>query len=156
MGKARLAREGRGRLVLIVDDEPACRFALEEVLRSEGHTVHSAGTREEAQQLVRTNAYDLALLDNRLTSSPQGHEGLDILCQIRSRTRTTRVILITGHGSPMVQAAARELGAVTYLEKPVPLDTILGVMRAFGVYSADAGPPSVVSGGPGVKPTREE
>jgi DNA-binding NtrC family response regulator len=155
MGSVQLAREDRGKLVLIVDDEPACRFALEEVLRSEGHTVHSAGTREEAQELVRTYAYDLALLDNRLTGSHQGHEGLDILCQIRSRTRTTRVVLITGHGSPMVQAAARELGAARYLEKPVPLDTILDVMRELGVHSACAGPAEQAPGGTGFRPAKE-
>lgn len=141
MRNATVPRIDRGKLVLIVDDEPACRLALEDVLRSAGHTVHSAESREEALELVRTYAYDLVLLDNRLSGSLHGHEGLDILCTIRARTRATKVILITGHGSPMVQAAAQDLGAVRYLEKPVPFGTLLDVLSELGVPCAGTSVP---------------
>lgn len=82
---------------------------------------------------MRTFAYDLVLLDNHLSGNESSHDGLDILCSIRSRSRTSRVILTAWNGSPMLATAARELGAAGYLEKPVPLATILKEMERCGV-----------------------
>ena len=125
----------RGKLILIVDDEPACRLALEEVLRGSGHDVHGVATREEAEDLVLRHRYDVALLDNRLSGSDSTHEGLDLLCRIRARCSETRVILITGYGSALLESTARDLGAAGYLEKPIPLERILEEMTRFGVES---------------------
>lgn len=122
----------RDKLMLIVDDEPGCRIALEDALRSAGHKVHSAETREEALALVRRYAYDVVLLDNNLSGVSFTHDGLDILCAIRSRSRETRVVMITGYGSTMLALAARELGVASYLEKPVPLARLIEVMESLG------------------------
>jgi DNA-binding NtrC family response regulator len=122
-----------GKLILVVDDEPACRIALEDVLRSAGHEVHSAGTREHALALVLRHAYDLVVLDNNLSGVPGSHDGLDVLCAIRGRSRGTRVVIVTAYGSAMLAHAARELGAVSYLEKPVPLAALIETLESQGV-----------------------
>jgi DNA-binding NtrC family response regulator len=128
-----------GRMVLIVNKDPLCWIALENVLRRAGHEIHGAETREEARAKVCAFAYDLVLLDNCLSGGDDSHDGLDILCSIRSRSRASKVILTAGNGSPMLAAAALELGAASYLEKPVPLTTILEEMERCGVGCSGSG-----------------
>ena len=126
-------QHSQGKMVLIVDKDPACRVALEDVLRRAGHEIHSAETRERAKELVRTFAYDLVLLENCLGGGASSHDGLGILSSIRSRSRSCRVILTADNGSPLLAEAARELGAAGYLEKPVALATILEEMERCGL-----------------------
>ena len=126
-------RARSAKLILVVDDEPACRTALEDILRCAGHEVHSAETREEALAFVKRHAYDVVVLDNNLSGSSFSHDGLDVLCAIKARSQATKVVIVTGYGSAMLALAARELGAISYFEKPVPLAIIIEALESLGV-----------------------
>jgi len=52
--------------VLIVDDEPAVRRALERAFTRRGHTVFTATSGEEACDLLRTQTVDAVLMDLRM------------------------------------------------------------------------------------------
>lgn len=108
-----------GRL-LIVDDEPAIRFALCDYFHECGWEVDAAAEKEEAEALLAHTEYAVVIADLRLTGI-YGIEGLDIIQWSRHLRPETRVILLTGNGTPEIEAEARRLGADAFLYKPLPL-----------------------------------
>ena len=114
--------------VLVIDDDRALRFALGKALRRLGHVVSEASNGSEAlEHLHASSPPDVALLDLRM----DGMGGLEVLR--RRRTRTTRMIVMTGHGTVRSAVEAMHLGAFSFLEKPVDaevLEPLLSQVRA--------------------------
>jgi len=108
-----------GRL-LIVDDEAAIRFALSEYFRGNGWAVDSASGKAEAEALLASNDYAVVIADLRLTGL-HGVEGLDIIQRSRHLQPQSRVVILTGNGTPDLEAEARRRGADAFLHKPLPL-----------------------------------
>jgi DNA-binding NtrC family response regulator len=104
--------------VLLVDDEEDILLAYTKLLRHAHYEVDTAQTMEEAEALLRANAYDIVITDLRLTGV-LGEEGLEILAYVREKNPNTAVILVTGYGSPELMAKAYTLGAAHYFEKPL-------------------------------------
>lgn len=98
---------------LIVDDEPAARRDLEEVLSSIEHVrvVAQASDAAAAQQLARRHRPDLIFMDIQLP----GADGFDALRGIDASQSC--VIFTTAYAQFAIQAF--EVGATDYLLKPV-------------------------------------
>jgi two-component system nitrogen regulation response regulator NtrX len=113
--------------VLIVDDEPEIRRALEGILKEEGHAAVSAATAAEALTLLRDVDYDVVLLDIWLPD----RDGLDLLADIRGLDveHPPEVIMISGHGTIEAAVRATKLGAFDFLEKPLGVDRTLLVVQ---------------------------
>ena len=78
--------------ILIADDHPMIRTAIEVLLRDTGQTiVGSATTGEEALRALEELRPDLLLLDLQM---PEG-SGMDVLRAVRSDGLTLRVVLLT-------------------------------------------------------------
>ena len=123
-----------GRL-LIVDDEAAIRFALSEYFRESGWAVDAAAEKEEAEALLACTEYAVVIADLRLTGI-YGVEGLDIIQWSRRLQPETRVVLLTGNGTPEIEAEARRRGADAFLHKPLPLPELEAVVGSLlGVAS---------------------
>jgi len=103
-----------------VDDEAAIRFALSEYFRECGWEVDAAAEKEEAEALLSHTTYDVVIADLRLTGI-YGIEGLDIVQWSRHLRPETRVVLLTGNGTPEIEIEARRRGADAFLHKPLPL-----------------------------------
>jgi DNA-binding response OmpR family regulator len=110
----------RPRKLLIVDDEAAIRFALSDYFRDCGWEVDTACEREEAEALLAHADYEVVIADLRLTGI-YGIEGLDIIQWSRHMRPETRVVLLTGYGTPEIEAEARRRGVDAFLHKPLPL-----------------------------------
>jgi len=108
------------RRLLIIDDEPAIRFALSDYFRECGWVVDAAAEKEEAEALLACTEYAVVIADLRLTGI-YGMEGLDIIEWSRHLWPATRVVLLTGYGTPEIEAEARRRGADALLHKPLPL-----------------------------------
>ncbi|HSU25846.1 MAG TPA: response regulator, partial [Pyrinomonadaceae bacterium] len=109
-----------GTKILIVDDEPAIRFALTEALRSWGYESFQASTVAEANELFAQEFPGVALLDIDL---PDG-SGLDVLNNIKQQRPETIAIMITGNVNvPNVVTALRG-GAHDFISKPVHLEEL--------------------------------
>jgi DNA-binding response OmpR family regulator len=106
--------------LLIVDDEAAIRFALSDYFRECGWEVDAAAEKEEAEALLAHTEYAVVIADLRLTGI-YGIEGLDIIQWSRHLRPETRVVLLTGNGTPEIEAEARRRGADAFLNKPLPL-----------------------------------
>ncbi len=78
--------------ILIVDDEPEVREIFRSVLEEDGHQVEEASTGEAALELLADGAYDLILLDVKLP----GISGVEVLKEVRRRTPSPRVVMVTG------------------------------------------------------------
>jgi CheY-like chemotaxis protein len=80
--------------ILVVDDEPAVRRALERVLTRLGHTVQTATSGEAACEALATSQVDLVLMDLRMP----GMSGQTLFHSIVARWPhlVTRVIVMTG------------------------------------------------------------
>ena len=105
--------------ILVVDDEPLIRFALNDRLTSDGYRVIEADTAAEAITKSREGVA-LVLLDYKL---PDG-DGLSVLRQIKERDPETLVILLTAHQSVELAVEAMKHGAYHYANKPFNLDEI--------------------------------
>ena len=103
--------------LLVVDDEPDLRTLYEMTLLREGFSLDSAGTVEDALELLGTRRYDAVITDMRL---PDG-SGLDILRWLEQQGRSERALVITAYGSAENAVEALKAGAYDYLTKPVDL-----------------------------------
>ncbi|HEX5044162.1 MAG TPA: sigma-54 dependent transcriptional regulator [Candidatus Polarisedimenticolaceae bacterium] len=111
--------------ILIVDDEPGVRTALEGILRDEGFTVATAASGEEGLEALASTPADAVLLDVWLP----GMDGLETLLRLRERRVDAEVVMISGHGTIETAVKATRLGAFDFIEKPLSLDKTLVVLR---------------------------
>ena len=96
--------------LLVVDDEPDLRTLYELTLLREGYEVETAGSVEEALQMLKERAYSAVITDMRL---PDG-SGLDVLAQIEADGRREKAVVITAYGSAENAVEALKAGAFDY------------------------------------------
>jgi two-component system response regulator (stage 0 sporulation protein F) len=123
--------------VFIVDDDGSIRRSLVSLLGSDLVETRTASTREEAELLLKTERFDLAIVDLRLGGSG-GMEGLELISAIKARTPETQVVLFTGYGTLEIERAAHERGAIAYWEKTIKITTLVERLRALGVPAGHA------------------
>jgi DNA-binding NtrC family response regulator len=114
--------------ILIVDDEPTILLGLSHVLRRAGAHVTPCLGRDEAEEAIQKQVFDLALLDVRLSGS-QSNAGLDLLTLVKERSPHTHVIVMTAFGTDEIRREAMARGASHYCDKPINLDHLLGLVR---------------------------
>ena len=105
--------------ILVVDDEPLIRFALNERLTQEGYRVIEADTAAGALE-KSADGVDLVLLDYKL---PDG-DGIGVLRKIKERDPDVLVILLTAQVSVELAVEAMKEGAYHYANKPFNLDEV--------------------------------
>ena len=103
--------------ILVVDDEQGLCAGLQEGLRREGYNVDAANDAQSALKLADRNLYSLVISDVKMP----GLGGLDLLSQMRERSRDTVFILMTAYGTVQNAVEAMRLGAYDYLPKPIDL-----------------------------------
>ena len=113
--------------ILVVDDELGLCAGLQEGLRREGYQVDAAHDAAAALQLAGRGLYNLVISDVKMP----GLDGLELLAQIRARSRDTLFILMTAFGTVGNAVEAMRLGAYDYLPKPIDLKRLrLQVQKA--------------------------
>ncbi|WP_456383537.1 sigma-54-dependent transcriptional regulator [Persephonella sp.] len=110
---------------LVVDDEINIQEILSILLEDFGFQVDRASNREEAEELIEKNYYDLALIDLRL---PDG-SGIDILKKIKEKNPKTEAVIITAFASSETAVEAIKLGAYDYISKPFELNELRLLIR---------------------------
>ena len=119
-------RAARLKSILIVDDDVLTRGALAVMLRADGHATDVAATAREALQKIEEHAYDMILCDIQMPDL----DGLGLYAELQRRHPEVcrRIIFITGHGLGSRVAAFLEATAARWLQKPIPLDRIQGIL----------------------------
>jgi len=111
---------GEGK-VLVVDDQSGVREVLEVILKRAGYQTASAGSGEEALQMMSRESFDVLLADIRM----HGMSGLDLVERVCQVSPDTVSILITAYPSvDSIEQAMTRLGVHEYLLKPVDKDKL--------------------------------
>ena len=117
-------REGAGRTVLVVDDDPALRMLCRVNLELDGYAVLEAGNVDDAAAHAATGEVDVILLDIRMGDGPR--EGLGLLDRLPAQRRPA-VALLTG--SIDSSRFDRPPGVDAILTKPFALEDLTKVVR---------------------------
>jgi two-component system response regulator MprA len=112
--------------ILVVDDEPAVRDALERALRSDGYRVSLAGDGEEALAKVSGQPPDLIVLDVLMPRL----DGLETSRRLRRQGDRTPVLMLTARDAVGDRVEGLDAGADDYLVKPFALEELLARIRA--------------------------
>ncbi len=123
--------------LLVVDDEEAILYAYKRLFgRSSrvkgGVVVDAAKDLDEAKAFLKEHKYQVIVTDLRLGIEDDfgGFELIDIL---RGYDKDIKIVMVTAYGNPKVKAEAMRKGADYYLEKPVPLDVLKGILKELGI-----------------------
>src|SRR5215467_12988914 len=109
--------------ILIIEDEPAMRANLEDILELEGFLPILAANGKEGIRLARDQQPDLILCD--ILMPDMG--GYAVLEALRAESSTVRIpfVFLTAKGERSDVRDGMELGADDYLIKPVRVDELL-------------------------------
>ncbi len=109
--------------ILVVDDEPAMRDLVHDVLEEEGHRVTLAGSGQEALKHLAEAQYAVVLTDLRM----RGMQGMELMAEIKRDYPDVNVILMTAFGSVETAVKAMKEGATDYLVKPIKTEELIRV-----------------------------
>jgi two-component system response regulator MprA len=112
--------------VLVVDDEPPVRDALERALSLEGYRVDLAGDGAEALKKVATEEPDVIVLDVLMP----GVDGLETCRRLRAEGHGLPVLMLTARDAVSDRVDGLDAGADDYLVKPFALEELLARLRA--------------------------
>jgi two-component system response regulator MprA len=112
--------------VLVVEDDPHVREAVERALRFEGYEVHTAVDGNDALLHVDDVAPDAIVLDVLMP----GTDGLAVCRILRDRGNHTPVLMLTARHEVSDRVAGLDAGADDYLVKPFALDELFARVRA--------------------------
>lgn len=111
--------------ILIVDDDEAICKTLSAIIQAEGYQTAYATTAKEAMEKTKTKFFNLALLDIKLPDM----EGTQLLAQLQKTTPETIKIMVTGHPSLQNAIEALNLGADSYIIKPINPAELLKMIK---------------------------
>jgi DNA-binding NtrC family response regulator len=111
--------------VLIAEDEENLGTILEQFLVGRGYQVTVTRDGKAALAALKTDTYDVALLDIVMPEM----DGLEVLRHIREDANHPEVIIITGNGTIETAITAIRLGAYDYLSKPYRMAEIDVLVR---------------------------
>jgi len=119
--------------VLIIEDEPAVRDAVERALRGAGHKADLAREGPAGLEMAMTNPYDALVLDLGLP----GLDGIEVCRRLRVAGNHVPVLMLTARAAVRDRVEGLDAGADDYQVKPFALDELLARIRALGRRNED-------------------
>jgi two-component system response regulator MprA len=119
--------------VLVVDDEPAVRRALERALRLDSYDVALAADGEEALDALAASPADAVILDVAMPRL----DGLEVCRRMRQAGDRTPVLMLTARDAIDDRVKGLDVGADDYLVKPFALRELQARLRALLRRSGD-------------------
>ena len=111
--------------ILVVDDDPQIRRVMRIMLIAQGYEVRDARKGEEALDLIRSEKYDLVLLDINLPRK----SGIEICREIRLFSDVP-IIMMTVRNTERDKVEALDAGADDYVTKPFSMQEMQARIRA--------------------------
>jgi two-component system KDP operon response regulator KdpE len=112
--------------VLLVDDEIAIRRALRTPLNELGFQTVEVSRGEDALHLVRTESFDVVLLDIQMP----GIGGMKTLARLRAMAPRLPILMLTVQDSELQKVEALECGADDYITKPFSIRECIARIRS--------------------------
>lgn len=115
-----------GSRILVVDDDPDTLKLVDLTLRTAGHQVRIASGGEECLSLMRTESFDLVLLDIMMPDI----SGFDVVRALQGESETLPpIVFLTARDRLEDQEVGLGLGARRYLVKPISRGKLLDVIN---------------------------
>lgn len=112
--------------ILVVDDHPAIRSTMLDILEEEGFLAEQAINGEEALAKCLENEYDFVLMDVQMPEM----NGIQVLDKIRQSKETqSKFIFFSAYSIPELEEQASNLGSYAFLRKPIQVEKILNLIR---------------------------
>ena len=112
--------------ILVVDDEPAVREAVDRALRLEGYETELAADGAQALEALADRAPDALVLDLLMPHV----DGLEVCRRLRAAGDHTPVLVLTARDAVPDRVRGLDAGADDYLVKPFALEELLARLRA--------------------------
>jgi CheY-like chemotaxis protein len=134
---------GKGRRILVIEDQADARRALQRLLQIWGHTVDVAEDGVRGVDAATTNPPEIALVDVGLP----GLDGYEVARRLRAAMgKSIRLVALTGYGQPEDRERAFDAGFDMHLVKPVDRDHLAGALNGVNPAAAASIDPAVVAG----------
>jgi two-component system, OmpR family, response regulator MprA len=114
------------RRILVVDDEPAVRAALERALALERYDVTLAASAVEALSCLQARTFDLIVLDVMMPEM----NGIELCKRLREADDRTPVLMLTAREAVDDRVEGLDAGADDYMAKPFALRELMARVRA--------------------------
>ena len=112
-------------LVVVIDDDPSVRSALQSLFRSVGLKVEAMELATEFLQRKLPEVPTCLVLDVRMP----GLSGLDFQSELAKAEIRTPIVFMTGHGDIPMSVKAMKGGAIEFLTKPFREQEMLDAVR---------------------------
>ena len=107
--------------ILLVEDEAHLAGPLQFNLEQEGYEIRSTGSGKEAIALIKSERFDLIILDLTLEEV----DGLEVARQVRRRNEKLPILMLTARSTERDRVIGFRLGADDYMVKPFHLPELL-------------------------------
>lgn len=128
--------------ILVVEDEPALAFRLQQVLEAAGFAVDVAYDGEDGWHLGETESYDAVVLDLGLPKI----DGVTVLQRWREAGRAMPVLILTARSRWSEKMAGFNAGADDYMTKPFEMEEVVYRLRALIRRASGHSQPELVCG----------
>lgn len=138
--------------LLLVEDDTMIGESVYDLLRAEHHAVDWVRDGDMADTALRTQTYDVVLLDLGLPR----RDGLEVLRDLRARKDRTPVLVATARDAVAERVQGLDAGADDYVLKPYELDELLARIRALARRAAGRAEPVYEHKGVSIDPATRE
>lgn len=107
--------------ILVVDDDPQMRMALNDAIKRTGYEAVLAENGQDAMTKLNSNPFAMVITDMKMPRM----DGLILLKEIRRKAGNIPVLVITGYGTIENAVDAMKEGAAEYLMKPFSFDALI-------------------------------
>jgi DNA-binding response OmpR family regulator len=128
--------------LMIVEDDTSLATGLMRALANEGYEVTAAASGEEALERMRSEPFDLLVLDIGLP----GIDGFELLRRLRAGGYALPVLILTARDAVDDRVRGLDLGADDYMPKPFALPELAARVRALGRRGRGQIGPRIVHG----------
>ena len=112
--------------IVVVDDSPTVRTLFERGMKDLDIVLHIFNSAEDGWQYLESNKPDLVFLNIKMS----GKDGLTLLKEMRQIPlhKDTSVVMISSKDYAQDRSVAKGLGALDFLTKPMPIQTIRDIV----------------------------
>lgn len=113
--------------ILIIDDHPAIRTTMQDVMKNEGFETMIAESGQEAIDIYKSAYFDFVLMDMQMPDM-KGVEAYKRM--LENKQQHAKFIFISAFSSPELEDEAHELGCIAFLQKPIRVEQVIEIIRS--------------------------
>ncbi len=118
--------QGRGEMILVVEDDDTTRRAMVEILEMLNYRVLEAANGQEALEVFDRHSGEIALVLSDLVMPEMG--GRTLFQALRQRDVSVKIVVLTGHPLGEEMEGLRAQGVVDWVQKPFSLEELADVV----------------------------